>query len=119
MAPTQRQWTLLEALWSWPDSTAREVTTNIGDKYDWTYNTVKTMLDRMVGQGLVTRAQLDARWRYRAAVERQALRRSAWRTFVDTAFGTGSEIDALSFAAHDLTPEEREALRDLLAELDD
>lgn len=114
-SPSEAEWELLEALWSHERATAREIGESLADTRGWAYSTVKTMLDRMVDKGLVATRRVGNVYEYRAAVERSEAARSAWKTFVDRAFG-GAALPALHFAATDtrLTAKQRAKLLRLI-----
>ncbi|MGQ0628153.1 MAG: BlaI/MecI/CopY family transcriptional regulator [Phycisphaerales bacterium] len=105
------EWDLLEALWTLRRGTAREVTDAVAPVRDWAYSTVKTMLDRMAAKGLVEARQVGNVWEYAPAVDPALARRSAWKRFVEAAFG-GAVGPALRFVAAEggLTARERAEL---------
>lgn len=109
------EWDLLEALWELGPGTARQVAEHLHDERGWAYSTVKTQLDRMVTKGLVTARQVGNVWEFTAAVEPAAARRSAWKRFVNAAFG-GAIEPALRFIAADakLTAAQRRRLLEML-----
>lgn len=112
---TETEWDLLEALWERGRASAPELAHDLADSRGWAYSTVKTLLDRMARKGLVHARRVRNVWEYEAAVEQRDARRSAWRRFVDAAFG-GSLDPALRFIANDarLTRKQRDALRRML-----
>jgi BlaI family penicillinase repressor len=114
------EWDLLETLWQVERSTAREVADALEEKRGWAYSTVKTLLDRMAQKGLVDARRVGNVWEYTPAVAPTEARRTAWRRFVDTAFG-GAMEPALKFLADDakLTKRERQKLRQMLERLGD
>jgi len=114
------EWDLLEALWERKRATARELSEALAGSRGWARTTVKTMLDRMVAKGLVAARQVGNTFEYTPAVEPEHARRSAWRRFVEEAFG-GAVAPALQFIANDakLTPKQREKLRELLDQVGD
>lgn len=109
------EWDLLEALWELKRATAREVADALREKRGWAYSTVKTLLDRMVEKGTVSRRKVGSVWEYSAAVRAREARRTAWQRFVDMAFG-GALDPALRFVAteSDLSPEQAAELKKLL-----
>jgi BlaI family penicillinase repressor len=111
----ETEWDLLEALWIAERATAREVADSVSKKRGWAVSTTKTLLDRMVGKGLVLARQVGNVWEYSAALRRVDARRSAWADFVGKAFG-GSAAPALHFLATEakLSKKELAELRVLL-----
>lgn len=115
-----REWALLEVLWDKGPSTGRDVLEGTAERYEWAYNTVKTMLDRMVAKGVLEVRSVGRVREYRATLDRQAAQQNAWDRLVDKAFD-GRAATALSFVASraELSPEKRAALEALLEDLDD
>ena len=111
------EWDLLEALWELGTGSSSDVGRALEGKRDWARTTVKTMLDRMAAKGLVTTRRVGNVVEYAAAVVPEEARRTAWRRFVDSAFG-GALSPALEFIAKDakLNAKQRAALRRLLDE---
>jgi len=109
------EWDLLDALWSLGPSTAPRLTEHLREAKAWANSTVKTMLDRMAAKGLVRARQVGNVWEYTPAVEPHEAQRSAWKRFVEAAFG-GAIAPALQFVVRDsrLTRKEREALLAIL-----
>ena len=109
------EWDLLEALWELGPGTARQVAEHLHDERGWAYSTVKTQLDRMVVKGFVKARQVGNVWEFTAAVEPTEARRSAWKRFVNAAFG-GAIEPALRFIAADakLTGAQRRKLLEML-----
>jgi BlaI family penicillinase repressor len=116
-AISDAEWDLLDALWEHDAATAREVADALRERRGWARTTVKTLLERMVAKGLVEGRRVGPVVEYRAAVKPAEARRTAWRRFVDAAFG-GSLSPALEFLAKDakLTAKQRATLRRLLEE---
>ena len=110
------EWDLLEALWTAERATAREVAEALEKKRGWAVSTTKTLLDRMVGKGLVAARQVGNVWEYTPAVRRVDARRGAWADFVGKAFG-GASATALHFLARDAKLSRKE-LAELRAMLD-
>src|SRR6186713_1681578 len=111
----ETEWDILEALWEQPGATAREVTDALHERREWSYSTVKTMLDRMVAKELVAAKRVGNVWSYTAAMPKVEAQRSAWQTFVGTVFDGGIG-PALQFIAQDarLTKRQRDALLAML-----
>lgn len=109
------EWDLLEALWDIGPGTARQVAEHLHDERGWAYSTVKTQLDRMVTKGIVRSRQVGNVWEFTAAVEPAEAQRSAWKRFVNAAFG-GAIEPALRFIAADakLTGAQRRRLLEML-----
>ena len=105
---TEAEWAVLEALWRQERGTATDLADVLRPERGWARTTVKTMLDRMVGKGLIAARRVGNTVEYSPKLEPGEARRSAWRRFVDAAFG-GAMSPALAFIATDakLTAKER------------
>ncbi|MGH7298121.1 MAG: BlaI/MecI/CopY family transcriptional regulator [Polyangiaceae bacterium] len=111
----ETEWDVMEVLWRQERATAREVSEALEKKRGWAVSTTKTLLDRMVGKGLVAARQVGNVWEYTPAVKRLDARRSAWADFVGKAFG-GVAAPALHFLASEarLSKKDLAELRALL-----
>jgi BlaI family penicillinase repressor len=116
IAILETEWDLLDALWTAERATAREVAEALEKKRGWAVSTTKTLLDRMVGKGLVAARQVGNVWEYTPAVRRVDARRGAWADFVGKAFG-GASAPALHFLAREAKLSKKE-LAELRAMLD-
>jgi len=116
---SESEWALLKVLWERERATAREVTEALSATRGWAYSTVKTMLERLVEKGAVSGRKVGRAWEFSPAITPEQARRSAWRKFVDKAFG-GALDPALRFLATEteLTASQREALRALLDDIE-
>lgn len=111
---TEAEWDILNALWELGPTTARQVADHLRPSRGWAYSTVKTMLDRMVDKDLATAHQVGNVWEFRSALAPLEARRSAWRRFVNAAFG-GAQAPALEFIASELiSPKDRARLLEAL-----
>lgn len=50
---TSAEWAVVKAIWEKEPCTAPEVLERLADRTDWTYSTVRTLMDRMVAKGLL------------------------------------------------------------------
>ncbi|MBN8263014.1 MAG: BlaI/MecI/CopY family transcriptional regulator [Xanthomonadales bacterium] len=51
---TEAEWRVIKAVWEREPCTAPEVQGRVAPETGWTYSTVRTLLDRMVGKGLLS-----------------------------------------------------------------
>jgi predicted transcriptional regulator len=116
--PSDAEWKVLNALWRGHPANARDLLARLRDQ-DWAYNTLKTMLARMVEKGLV-RAEMrgNVAW-YAPAVQQRAAQRSAVRTLIRRVF-EGASGPLLAHLAEDasLTAGERRKLEAWIAEVE-
>ena len=72
---TQAEWSIIKALWSREPCTAPDIQEALLAQTGWTYSTVRTLMDRMVGKGLLTAGKLRHLTLYRSAVSRAEAQR--------------------------------------------
>jgi len=83
---TQAEWTIIKALWSREPCTAPDIQEALLAQTGWTYSTVRTLMDRMVGKGLLTAGKLRHLTLYRSAVTRAEAQRGELRYALKHAF---------------------------------
>ena len=76
----------LRALWSLGEANVRDVRQAITPAKPLAYTTVMTLLERLARKGVVTRRKSGRAFLYAAKADRDALRRTALREFLDTYF---------------------------------
>lgn len=114
---SEAEFELLEALWKRERATARDLADDLRSTRGWARTTVKTMLDRMAVKGLVDVRRVGNVQEFTPRIQEHEARRTAWRRFLDHAFG-GAVAPALQFIATDakLTSRQKEALQRMLTE---
>lgn len=68
---TEAEWDLIKAVWELEPCPAPTVQEHLAQTRAWSYSTVRTLLDRMVGKGLLTAEKLRNLTLYRAVVTRE------------------------------------------------
>jgi len=71
--PTKPELAILKLLWQSTDLSARQIHTEITEQFDWSYSTVRTVLERMSEKGLVSKTPIDGVNIYEAEVGKVAL----------------------------------------------
>lgn len=51
---TEAEWTVIKAIWATEPCTATAIQEKLHQRTQWSYSTVRTMMDRMVAKGLLT-----------------------------------------------------------------
>ena len=51
---TEAEWTIIKAVWEGEPCTAPAIQEKLFKRTEWTYSTVRTLMDRMVGKGLLS-----------------------------------------------------------------
>ena len=65
---SEGQWAIMKVVWDLGQCAAPTVQEALHDSRKWTYSTVRTLMDRMVVQGLLTTEKLRNLTLYRAAI---------------------------------------------------
>lgn len=114
---TKAEFDILRVLWKKGKLTVREVHEQLKDANNWAYSTTKTMMDRMVKKGLLSRESFHGIFLYRHLISRPAGFARLIQFFADRVL----ELDygsVVSLFAHSnaLTTEEMKELGDILEE---
>jgi BlaI family penicillinase repressor len=72
---TEAEWAIIKAVWEHEPCSAPVIREVLRDQTGWTYSTVRTLMDRMVGKGLLTAAKRRNLTLYRSAVTRKKAQR--------------------------------------------
>lgn len=72
---TEAEWTIIKAVWEGEPCTAPAIQEQLEPDTRWTYSTVRTLMDRMVGKGLLTAVKERNLTLYRSAVTREQAQR--------------------------------------------
>ena len=114
--PSDAEWKVLHALWKRHPATARELLARL-ESEGWAYNTLKTMLARMVEKGFV-RAELRGQTTsFEPLLEQQTAQRNALRRVLERVFeGAAGPLLAHLAEEQKLSAAERRKLEGWLAE---
>lgn len=117
MKLSDREWTVLGALWDFGGAALGEVTRALEPETGWSRNTVLTYLTRMEGKGLVSIDKEGCPRLYRAALSREECQ--ARDSFLRSVYrGATGDLVAAFLKEKPISGEEREALRRLLEEME-
>jgi BlaI family penicillinase repressor len=83
---TEGEWAILQVVWDSQPCAAPTVQEVLQSEKDWTYSTVKTMMDRMVAKGLLKTEKIRNLILYNAAVTRKEAQHSEIMRTVKRAF---------------------------------
>lgn len=72
---TEAEWTIIKAVWETEPCAAPAVQEKLFKKTQWTYSTVRTLMDRMVAKGLLAAEKVRNLTLYRSAVTREQAQR--------------------------------------------
>ncbi len=68
---TEAEWAIIKAVWAAEPCAAPTVQEALASSHRWAYSTVRTLMDRMVGKGLLKAEKVRHLTLYRAAVTRR------------------------------------------------
>jgi predicted transcriptional regulator len=72
---TEAEWTIIKAVWENEPCAAPAIQERLFKKTEWTYSTVRTVMDRMVAKRLLTAEKVRNLTLYRSAVTRAQAQR--------------------------------------------
>ena len=83
---TEGEWAIIQAVWENEPCAAPAVQEELETRKNWTYSTVKTMMDRMVTKGLLKTERMRNLILYRSVVTRIQAQKSEIKRTVKRAF---------------------------------
>ena len=115
MKLTEAEWQIMNALWDKHPATARDIMDRLGDRVNWAYTTIKTMLTRLAEKKAVGEVKQGNTSVYEPLVSQQKARLSAFRSLLDQAFD-GAVGPLVHFLAEEkqLTAREKAELKKIL-----
>jgi BlaI family transcriptional regulator, penicillinase repressor len=109
------EWTILKAVWAKEPCTAPDVQAALHRATQWTYSTVRTLMDRMVAKGLLQAEKVRNLTLYRSAITRDQAQRGELRYALKHAFnGALSPMVQCLLEAEALSPAELDELESLI-----
>lgn len=84
---TDAEWEIIRVVWEHQPCAAPTVQEELEARRNWTYSTVKTLMDRMVGKGLLTTERIRNLILYRSTITQEDARRGELMRTVKRAFG--------------------------------
>jgi len=109
---------VMEVLWQQSPLTAQDVAERVDPSRDWSANTVKTMLSRLVAKGVLATQEDGRRYLYRPLLSRADYAGRETRRFADRLFGgRAAPLIAHLAEGEGLTPEDIAELEALLKEM--
>lgn len=112
---TEAEWTIIKAVWEREPCTAPDIQRGLLAATGWTYSTVRTLMDRMVGKGLLDADKSRSLTVYRSTVTREQAQRGELLYALKHAFdGALSPMVQRLIETRDLTRKELEEIEALL-----
>ncbi len=119
MKLSDKEWTVLEALWDAGSLTLGDLTQALQPGTGWSRNTVFTYLTRMEAKGLVSIDSAGYPRKYQAALRREDCQAKARDNFLQQVYhGAAGDMVAAFLRENRITAEERDRLRKLLDEME-
>ena len=108
---TAGEWIIIEAVWEHEPCAAPTVQEALAERTKWAYSTVKTLMDRMVGKGLLATERIRNLILYRSTITReQAQRREIMGTIKRAFNGAMTPMMQFLLDKGDLTQQELDEL---------
>ena len=113
--PTKPELAVLKLLWRRKALSAREITDEVAPQFDWSYSTMRTVLERMCDKELLQKSQTNGVNVYAARVAKVELLGGMIRDFADRVLELDATPSAVMFADSKLlTESEVEELEQML-----
>ncbi|MEL6360654.1 MAG: BlaI/MecI/CopY family transcriptional regulator [Pseudomonadota bacterium] len=96
--PTKPELAILKLLWQNRGLSARAITDQVAPQFDWSYSTMRTVLERMCDKGLLERRAAEGANLYTAKVGKIALLSRMIRDFSDRVLELDAAPSAVMFA---------------------
>ncbi|HIG29641.1 MAG TPA: BlaI/MecI/CopY family transcriptional regulator [Verrucomicrobiales bacterium] len=111
------EWTLMKLCWQQGKTTARNIYEASLKEKQRGYQTVKTMLDRMVEKGYLSRERLGPIWLYEPVIAKKRALQMEIGKFTSTVLDGVLKPVLLHFANHEkLTEEDLETMKQIIRE---
>lgn len=106
LQPTKPELAVLKLLWRKKALSAREITDAVAPDFNWTYSTMRTVIERMCEKGLLKKKSPDGINVYSAAIGKVALLSRMILDFSDRVLELDAAPSAVMFADSKLLTEE-------------
>jgi predicted transcriptional regulator len=104
---SEGQWAIMKVVWKLQPCAAPTVQEALLKSHKWSYSTVRTLMDRMVPQGILTTEKIRNLTLYRAAITPQEAQRGEVLYALKNAFnGALTPMVQCLLESHDVTPEQ-------------
>lgn len=113
---TEAEWTVIKAVWDSEPATAPAIQEKLFKQTEWTYSTVRTLMDRMVAKGLLKADKEKNVTLYRTAVTREQAQRGELLYALKHAFnGALTPMVQCLLDTNDVSRAELDQLKQLIA----
>jgi len=115
MELSEGQWAIMKVVWDRQPCAAPTVQEALLKSRKWAYSTVRTLMDRMAAQGLLTTEKIRNLTLYRAAITpREAQRRELFYTLKHAFNGALTPMVQCLLDSHDVTADQLAELEKLI-----
>jgi BlaI family penicillinase repressor len=112
---TEAEWTVIKAIWDNEPCTAPQIQQELHGQTRWTYSTVRTFMDRMVGKNLLASEKAKGVTVYRSLVTRKQAQSSELLYALKQAFnGALTPMVQCLLDSRRVSPSELEAIESLI-----
>lgn len=119
MKLSEREWTVLNALWETDGAELGVIVNMLFSDTGWSRNTVLTYLTRMEAKGLVRIDKESSPHIYRATLNRESCQQQERKSFLDRVYsGSTGDLIAAFLKEEPISREEKERLRKILDEME-
>ena len=116
---TEREWTVLNALWKTNGAELGVLVNELHNETGWNRNTVHTYLTRMEAKGLVRINKEGTRHIYYAMIDRESCQQQERHNFLNRVYsGAAGDLIAAFLKEELISQEEREKLRKILDDME-
>lgn len=88
---------VMDAVWDGGETTVRSVRDSLGKKKTYSFNTIMTVMNRLVEKKLLMKRQVDGAFSYRASVGREEFSREVTKSVVSALVSDGSLFQVSAF----------------------
>lgn len=114
---TEAEWVVIKAVWADEPCTAPIIQEKLFKQTAWTYSTVRTLMDRMVGKGLLAAEKERNVTLYRSAVTKAQAQRGELLYALKHAFnGALSPMVQCLLDSNDVSRDELDKIKQLIAQ---
>jgi predicted transcriptional regulator len=112
---TEGEWAIIQAVWKLEPCAAPTVQEKLEKQRNWTYSTVKTMMDRMVEKGLLKTEKIRNLYLYRSTITQPQAQKGEIMRAVKQAFdGALTPMMQFMLDSNNFTEEQLEKLETLI-----
>ena len=112
---TEAEWTIIKAVWEHEPCAAPAIQEKLFKCTEWTYSTVRTLMDRMVAKGLLTAEKIRNLTQYKSAITRAQAQRGELLYALKHAFnGALTPMVQCLLETNDLSADELAKLESLI-----